>query len=273
MFKHTGLRPHMCEVCDQKFSRPRDLNRHMTIHTGEKKFKCEHCGHSANHPSNMKKHKRIHQRQKPNRQCTFCMKRITSKRDLETHELKHTGETPFKCTECYYSTNVKANLKRHTKDVHTEEDDEIIMSSDSEDDDEVEGEGEVVEKEVNVDNNPLKRSPEWKRKQTKLLLSGEEMFKSADIPFFSKIGGTMKVESGEQIVMCLINKSKLPTNAQTRNTKLAKFIRNKYSMKLHPDKFEVHLSQRFRKQERNFAKHRINEIYKSVIAYRNKLLQ
>ena len=157
-------------------------------------------------------------------------------------------------------------------DVHTEEDDDIIMS-DGEDEDGDEDEGVIEEREVNVLNNPLKGSSQWKRKMSKELFSGDKIFKATDLPFFVKIGGEVKVESGEEIVLCLINKAKLPTHRQTRMEKLEKFIKNKLIKKWHPDKFNQHLSKRFHEEEREFAKQKVTEICQSVIAYREELVQ
>lgn len=49
-FRHDGIRPYRCEVCDRSFTQKGTLKTHMRRHTDEKPYECERCGvgfHSA----------------------------------------------------------------------------------------------------------------------------------------------------------------------------------------------------------------------------------
>ena len=51
--------------------------------------------------------------------CSVCDK-ATTKQDLAMHLLTHTGERPFECDQCDYSTTQKGNLVTHKRS-HTGE--------------------------------------------------------------------------------------------------------------------------------------------------------
>lgn len=41
---HTGIKPHICNICDKEFLRHIHLQLHMMLHTEERPHKCSHCG-------------------------------------------------------------------------------------------------------------------------------------------------------------------------------------------------------------------------------------
>ena len=45
--------------------------------------------------------------------CPICGKIMNSNLKMETHIRVHTGEKPFQCLICNYSTNDKSNHRRH----------------------------------------------------------------------------------------------------------------------------------------------------------------
>ncbi|XP_073966496.1 zinc finger Y-chromosomal protein-like [Choristoneura fumiferana] len=50
--------------------------------------------------------------------CETCGKGYTSFANLKTHQLRHTGERPFKCAQCPKSFLTAAQAKGHSERVH-----------------------------------------------------------------------------------------------------------------------------------------------------------
>ncbi len=55
-----GERPHLCMVCNKRFSTSSSLNTHSRIHSGEKPHRCLVCGKSFTASSNLYYHRMTH---------------------------------------------------------------------------------------------------------------------------------------------------------------------------------------------------------------------
>lgn len=53
--------------------------------------------------------------------CHICFQKCRTSSELRRHHMTHTGEKPFRCPHCLYSSALKTNVKRHMVCLHKSE--------------------------------------------------------------------------------------------------------------------------------------------------------
>ncbi|XP_047423814.1 zinc finger protein 596-like [Mugil cephalus] len=101
---HTGERPHLCDICGRKFSRPYQLRRHkILVHANRGGgSSSEDDAAAVDAPFS----------------CTVCGKRLKSEALLAAHARIHTDDKPHRCGVCMRSFQTTSCLKQHHIRVH-----------------------------------------------------------------------------------------------------------------------------------------------------------
>ena len=106
-----------CSKCDITFDTKAKLYGHQNIvHSTAKEFECQHCGMRCRNVATLRKHETTHEA--PQFQCRHCPKKLTKEIHLIAHERYHTGDKPFKCSECPNEYVSKHGLRQHMRGVH-----------------------------------------------------------------------------------------------------------------------------------------------------------
>lgn len=117
-FLFVGVRPYVCSVCGNSFTRSTSLNKHLRMHNGNRPFSCSACPKIFGSRGDLKRHQIIHSGIKP-WICTVCSVPFNRKDKLVRHEKLHSGEPrPFQCYECPTSFSRKEDLTKHIQFHH-----------------------------------------------------------------------------------------------------------------------------------------------------------
>ena len=111
------LRPHLCTVCDKRFTQKGNLMKHKQMHSLENVYSCSVCKERLPSQSALCKHKNIHSGK---HKCSECGRCCGSYSDLARHRQTHSGEKPFECSVCSTRFTQAGSLATHSR-IHSGE--------------------------------------------------------------------------------------------------------------------------------------------------------
>ncbi|KAK3099473.1 hypothetical protein FSP39_004994 [Pinctada imbricata] len=146
--KHPEVRPFQCDICKKYFKTKQNLKKHIKAHFEEKKYHCDVCGKKFRTTTNLKFHLRVHFKEvlrsnplppgeernecekilqdslglplfpEKRFKCDMCGNAFTSRFNLKSHKMTHSGDFPYQCEICGKKFGHNSFLKRHLR-IHT----------------------------------------------------------------------------------------------------------------------------------------------------------
>ena len=116
-WKHFGIRPYSCKLCDFKSGFPKSVSRHMLLkHTYLTKLRCSSCFKKFYDEKSLREHEECHLV----RQCPICPHKTSSWLQLTKH-IKETHQKDKKvkwisCNKCFRKLASPRGLSRHLAD-------------------------------------------------------------------------------------------------------------------------------------------------------------
>lgn len=105
-------KPYSCQLCNTRFSKMSNLNRHMFLHNDQRKYRCSVCSKRFNSQQSLDEHKAVHSDLKTF-QCNLCEKVFKTSTLLKRHTLTHSTDKPFVCPYCMKTFKTIALCRKH----------------------------------------------------------------------------------------------------------------------------------------------------------------
>ncbi|KAH7707266.1 zinc finger protein 84-like protein [Aphelenchoides avenae] len=106
-------KPHVCPLCEARFSEKAQLTRHSVVHSEERPFACTQCSKTYKAKHQLKAHSVVHTGERPFK-CPFCEDTFKYQSHLIIHRRLHTGVGESSCPEVARAS-LQSNCWKHTK--------------------------------------------------------------------------------------------------------------------------------------------------------------
>ncbi|GAA52259.1 zinc finger protein 208 [Clonorchis sinensis] len=117
-------KPHVCQLCGERFTFPAFLKRHLAKHKGLASRQCESCGVQFKHSHSLLLHKKnshcsgVRSSYSCKFQCSVCQKSFEYFSQYERHCISHSSTASYKCVTCGKLHKYPHMLKQHEKIHH-----------------------------------------------------------------------------------------------------------------------------------------------------------
>ncbi|KAG5869524.1 hypothetical protein JTB14_002512 [Gonioctena quinquepunctata] len=111
------IRPFHCALCDARFTRKVNLNRHLRYHAGDRQYKCHLCPKTFITSYRLKEHLNYHNNIKKYG-CKVCNKRFVTSTLLKRHMIIHSTTKAYMCPYCSKRFKTLLLSRQHIQVVH-----------------------------------------------------------------------------------------------------------------------------------------------------------